>query len=216
MPLAVLVLLLAASDRAAAEPWSPLEVAALLQRRLELSPQQVKDLQPVVEAYARSVSGAIENRLGQGVEGWSPLLEELDRYYQELKAGLARVLTPGQLAEIDEIRDQVRAGVSAQLQERAFSGLAERLRLSEAERQRVLAVYQEDWRRKRALIEKYRGQGGRAVAREVGRGLRVIHEDTERELQSILTPQQMTDYRDYREEQRKKILDNLQKRRKRK
>jgi hypothetical protein len=48
----------------------------------------------------------------------------------------------------------------------------------------------------------------------VGRELKVIHEDTERALQTVLTPQQMSDYRAYREEQRKKIVENLQKRRK--
>jgi hypothetical protein len=120
------------------------------------------------------------------------------------------------MTELEEIKDEIRTQVSAHLQERAFSGLAERLRLSEAERERVLAVYQEDWRRKRELVEKYRGQRGRAVSRDVGRELRTIHEDTERELQSILTPEQMADYRDYREEQRKRILENLQKRRKQK
>jgi hypothetical protein len=186
----------------------------MLQRRLALSPQQVKDLQPAVEAYARAVSGAIESRLGSGVEGWSSLLDDLDSYHEELHQALARVLSPAQLAELESLRDELRTDVASHLRERAFSGLAERLRLSEAERQEVLSLYQEDWRRKRALVEKYRGQRGRAAAREVGRELKVIHEDTERALQTVLTPQQMSDYRAYREEQRKKIVENLQKRRK--
>lgn len=214
--LAALVVILAESEHAAAEPWSPLEVAALLQRRLDLSPQQVKDLQPVIDAYARSVSGAIESRRGNGVEGWSTLLDDLDSYHQELESRLAGVLTPAQMAELEQVKDEVRTEVSAHLEERAFSGLAERLHLSEGERKRVLAVYQEDWRRKRALVEKYRGQRGRSASRDVGRELKAIHEDTERDLQTILTPQQMSDYRDYREEQRKKIIEDLQKRRKQK
>jgi len=212
----LVVFLVATDGAAAAERWSPLEVAALLQRRLDLSPQQVKDLQPAIEAYSRSVSRAVESRRGNGVEGWSTLLDDLDSYYQELESRLSGVLTPAQMAELEEVKDEVRTEVSAHLEERAFSGLAERLHLSEAERERVLTVYQEDWRRKRALVEKYRGQRGRSVSRDVGRELKAIHEDTERELQTILTPQQMSDYRDYREEQRKKIIDNLQKRRKQK
>ena len=52
--------------------------------------------------------------------------------------------------------------------------------------------------------------------RDVGRELRRIHEDTERDLESILTPKQLSDYRDYREEQRQKILENLRKRRRQK
>jgi len=214
--LAALVVILAASERAAAEPWSALEVAAMLQRRLSLSPRQMKDLRPVVNAYARSVSGAIESRRGHGVEGWSALLDDLDSYYVELESGVASVLTPAQLAELEEVKAEVRTEVSAHLEERAFSGLAERIHLSEAERERVLAVYQEDWRRKRELVEKYRGQKGRSVSREVGRELKAIHEDTERELQTLLTPEQLNDYRDYREEQRKKILENLKKRQKQK
>ena len=214
--LGALILILAGAFPALAKPWNAADVAAYLQQRLELTPQQLRELKPVVETYARSVSESIESRRGSGVEGWSSLADDLDSYHDELEAGLSKVLTSEQLAELEEIRVGVRNEISNQLEERAFSGMAERLKLSETERERVLAVYQRDWRRKRELIETYRGERGREVARDVGRELRRIHEDTERDLESILTPQQLSDYRDYREEQRKKILENLKKRRRQK
>ena len=214
--LATAVVFLAAPDRAAGEPLTALEVAAMVQKRLQLSPQQTKDIQPILQSYARSVSGAVEGRRGNGVEGWSGLLDDLDTYYEELQSGLAGVLTPEQMAELDEVRAEVRNEVSARVQEQAFTGLAERLQLSDAERKSVLTIQQEDWKRKRELVEKYRGQKGRSVSREVARELKVIHEDTEGQLQSLLTSEQMSQYREYREEQRKKILENLQKRRRQK
>jgi hypothetical protein len=214
--LGALSLILTGAFPASARPWNAADVAAYLQQRLELTPQQLRELKPIVETFARSVSEAIESRRGNGVEGWSTLADDLDSYHEELEAGLSKVLTSEQMAELEEIRVGVRSEVSSQLEERAFSGMVERLKLSENERERVLVVYQRDWRRKRELIETYRGERGREAARDIGRELRRIHEDTERDLESILTPKQLSDYRDYREEQRKKILENLKNRRRQK
>ncbi len=216
VPIAALVLLLSAGDAAPTETWSALDVAALIQLRLKLTPQQVSELKAVIEAYARSVSEAIESHRGGGIEDLSALLAELDRYYRQLEAELARVLTPEQLQELEKLRREVRDEVAARLEERAFSGLAERLSLSEEQRRRVLTIYQEDWKRKRELIEQHRGERGRDARREVGREIRRIQKDTEEALEEFLTPQQMSDYRDYRKEQRKKILESLRQRRRQK
>jgi hypothetical protein len=211
--LAAFGLALVAPRPVKAEPWTALEVAAYLEKRLHLSREQVRDLRPAVDAYASSVSSSIGSRQGEGPEGWSRLLDELEEHHRAFTAELSRVLTPDQLAEVDALRAEVKAGAAARLEEQAFAGLQERLGLSEEVRQEVLSIFQEDWRRKRELVEKYREKEREARTRAVGKELAAIHEDTEAKLARVLTPEQMAEYHAYREEQRRKILELQRERR---
>jgi hypothetical protein len=198
---------------AGAEPWTALEVAAYLEERLGLSREQVRDLRPAIEAYASAVSAAIDSRRGDGPEGWSGLLDEIEAHHQTFSAELARVLTPEQLKELDALRTEVKEGAAARLEQEALRGLQERLSLSEPARQQVVSILQEDWRRKRELVERYRGKAGRPAPRDIGKELAAIHEDTEARLGGVLTPAQLAEFHAYREEQRRKILDSARKKR---
>jgi hypothetical protein len=208
-------LALVAPVLASAEPWTALEIAAYLQKRLHLSPEQVRDLRPAIDAYSSAVSSSIDGRRGQGPEGWSGILDELEEHHRAFEAELSRVLTPEQLAELDALLVELKAGAAARMEEQAFTGLQARLNLSEAVRQEVLSIFQEDWRRKRALVEKYREKDTRTRSRELGKDLGEIHEDTEAMLRSVLTAEQMAEYHAYRDEQRRKILELARERRRR-
>jgi Spy/CpxP family protein refolding chaperone len=211
--LAAAAFALAPPPPAGAEPWSALEIAAYLQKRLDLSREQLRELRPAVDAYSSAVSAAVDARRGQGPEGWSGLLDEIEEQHQVFEAELARVLTPEQMRELDALRTEIREGAAARIEDQALSGVQERLGLSEAAREQVFSILREDWKSKRELVERYRGKAGRSASRDIGKELAAIHEDTEARLAGVLTPEQMSEFRSYREEQRRRILDSAKKRR---
>jgi hypothetical protein len=98
--------------------------------------------------------------------------------------------------------------------EEFVSLLTERLGLSAEQVQQVRPVIEAHWEKRRGIIEKYRGQG-RWSPGSVQAEFQELRQATEGQLASILTEEQMEEYRELREEQRQTMRERRRGRRRR-
>jgi Omp85 superfamily domain len=93
----------------------------------------------------------------------------------------------------------------SQLRDELISTLEQRLKLSEQQKPELRTILNEDTERKLALVAKYHDQGTDAAA-TVGSEVESINQESRRRLTSLLTPEQLEEYRALEQQARRSRL----------
>lgn len=99
-----------------------------------------------------------------------------------------------------------------QLQQRLVD-MAERLKLTPEQKERVEPLVKQELERRRDIMAKYQGQRDLRSRRAMMQDMRSGQEDLDKQLSGILTDDQMAELRKMREENRERMRENIRQRR---
>jgi len=93
-----------------------------------------------------------------------------------------------------------------------ISDMKNRLNLTDEQEAKIRPIIEEQVKNRAALIEKYRGQGREGMS-SMRNELQALNQSTENQLQSILTKEQMEEYRKMQAEEREQMRKGSRSRR---
>ncbi len=190
----------------------PKQMLADLKERLALTDDQIAQIRPILKEQGEAIRGLIEQYKGSGFLELRSLQQEIQQLRQDMLTTLEPIVTVTQMKELQAFQDEIRTHIQSKVAERIIMNVAEQLDLSEEQIEQFAPLMKSDLDKRRDLIEQYRGQGRRAWKsfREENRQIR---QETEQELESILTVEQMKAYKALQNEFRQKIRQEILKRR---
>jgi Omp85 superfamily domain len=181
------------------------QLLADLKARLSLTEDQVRRLRPLIERRIQTLHALLERYRGKGVVEIQALWNELLSQRSDFEKGLKEVLTEQQIEAFQAAHQDLVREMLSPLRDELISTLEQRLKLSEQQKPKLHAILNDDTERKLALLEKYRDQGTDAAA-PVASELEVINQETRRHLTSLLTPEQLEEYRKLEQQARRSRL----------
>jgi Spy/CpxP family protein refolding chaperone len=87
--------------------------------------------------------------------------------------------------------------------------ITEKLGLTADQKAKVEPILRESFEKRRAVLEKYRGQRGLRALRSLRQELRPIQKETDEKLVNVLTKEQWKQFQKMREEIRKQLRDQI-------
>ena len=160
-----------------------------LKSRAGLSDQQMLSLRPLVEKQLQKLRSIFGKYSDKGVEAALPLWNELRASRWEFEKRLAEILTGQQLDVVLAARAEWVQNFLSKLRSEQSRLLEQRLELNTEQSNQMRSIMADDFARRLALLEKYRGQGSEASA-SFAQELSVIQLGTDMRLDAILTPEQ--------------------------
>jgi hypothetical protein len=91
--------------------------------------------------------------------------------------------------------------------------ITERLSLSKEQQAKVEPILKESFTKRRAILEKYKGQSGLRALRPLRRELEPIQKETDQKLEAVLTKEQMKEFKKLREETKDEVREIVRQRR---
>jgi len=125
----------------------------------------------------------------------SEQIEKLDRLHEELK-------------DRWQHRRGFRQGPMHAMSEHLFSRLKDSLKLSEVQEEKVRPIIEADIEKRRTIFETYKGQDRRGML-AMRNEMHELHKTTEKQLEKILTEEQMSEYWEMLEEQRRHLHEGM-------
>ena len=186
----------------------------LLMRRmahqLNLTEAQETEIEKIMEQAHKDISVFRER--------YHPEFEKIiDKSFALIK----ETLDEGQKIKLDELQEELkkrrgrigppgipRHHLPHEPREHPFAAMKERLALSEEQAAKVGPIIDESIKKRREVIKQQREQGfGRGGS--MRNALQAIQEDTEQQLDAVLTEKQMEEYRQIQKEQRQKMFSEM-------
>jgi hypothetical protein len=142
------------------------------------------------------------------------LLVEMRRVWDDTDMLVEAVLEEKQLEKYREfkkkLRKSARESAYESVSEAAIKDMIEKLELTDEQADRAIPILRKSARRRRKVLE-YAQQGGMNSRQEMRSHMETIDEETEEQLASILTEEQMKRYREIIEEQRREKREQMRK-----
>jgi uncharacterized membrane protein YdfJ with MMPL/SSD domain len=194
------------------QDFDPKQMLADLKERLELSEEQIAQVRPIIKEQGQALRAIVEKYKGQGFLEKRSMKEDVQKLREDTQKHLESILTVPQMKEVNAFQDELSTQLREKIRDRIISNLATRLNLTEEQTEHIRPILEENITKRRELIEKYQGQGRQAFQafREDNQQLQ---QETETQLEAILTGEQMREYKALQEEIRGKIREEIETRR---
>lgn len=144
------------------------------------------------------------------------LLVEMRRVWDDTDMLVEAVLEEDQLEEYREFKKELKKNAREfaydSVSEAAIKDMIEKLDLTDEQADRVIPILRKSNHRRRKLLEDAR-QGGRGAMQSARSQLETIDGETEEQLESILTEEQMKKYKKILEEQRQERRERMREQR---
>lgn len=223
--MAAALLLLAQTPHAAAQADGGLDEA---RERLGLSSEQWNELRPILRDHFEAQRAILEKYgvdiengdAGQrsSAENMRELSEELRRSSDGFEEQAAGILSPSQMAQLQQLQDERKERMREQLLVRQLEEMGAELGLTDEQLARMQPIYLDHVTTQLEILEKHGIEfGAPEQGRRVGfRKLRRLRRDTDRansetieRLTPILTGEQLQRYQAIQEEQRNQMRDRI-------
>ncbi len=183
---------------------SPDQIVEHLTERLDLTDEQVLAVQDVIEEKVLKMK-AIKSKTGSDRETTRAGMMKL-KWDTEIK--LNEILTDEQIEKYLELRHDKRGKFRGKRMGKGFGRTPEqviehmtnRLDLTPEQAAEITPIIEESIEKKKTVFEKYGG-----IRQEIRSEMETIHDETEVELSSILTDEQIEDLRAFRDKRRAKM-----------
>ena len=192
---------------------SPEEIVERLKDRLDLTEEQVEAIRPIIEEKVQ-MRNELREEYGTDRRAIRTEMQELKRS-TELKLG--DVLTEEQMEKYQELRQERREqmqrgkkrggrrqGAINKSPEQVISRLTERLELTEDQVTAITPIIEKNVEQRREIFDSYKGEG-RQLKDSMRNEMQTIGEETETQLSSVLTDEQMEKFLEFREERRERM-----------
>ena len=160
----------------------------LAKSRLNLTDQQTKELRPLLEKRIESL------RKLRNPSGGESLWRDLHASRENFESGLRRILTADQFALVPDLQVEWENDALARLRQQQINDVSDRLKLTPDQAIQARPVLDQDFDQKVTLIRNYRKDQSKG-AESFSKALEIINEDTETQLDRVLTDQQMAEFR---------------------
>ncbi len=194
-------------------PKSPGLIMERLTERLDLTDEQVEEIRPIIEEKIEKMN-AIREKRGTGRRAARIEMQKL-KWDAEIR--LNEILNEEQIEKYLELKQDMRAkrhrgkfrgdGMGKgfnRTPEQVIDRLTDRLDLSAEQAAAIEPVIKESIEKKRGIFDKY-GAKRREVKEAMRSELRAAGDETEAELSTILTDDQMEDLRTFKEQKRARM-----------
>lgn len=194
-------------------PRSPGLIMERLTERLDLTDEQVEAVRPIIEEKIQTMN-AIREKTGTDRGAARNEMQKL-RWDTEIR--LNEILDEDQIEKYLELRQDMRANRHKgkfrgdgmrkgfnRTPEQVIERLTDRLDLSREQAAAIKPVIKESIEKKRGIFDKY-GEKRREVKEAMRSELRAAGDETEAELATILTDDQMEDLRTFKEQKRARM-----------
>ncbi|HEX6043281.1 MAG TPA: BamA/TamA family outer membrane protein [Pyrinomonadaceae bacterium] len=156
--------------------------------RLNLTDQQTKELRPLLEKRIEALR-KLRNPFG-GESLWRDLYASREKF----ESGLRRILTADQLALVPDLQVEWENDALTRLRQQQINDVSDRLKLTPDQASQARPVLDQDFDQKVTLMRNYREDQSKGTE-PFSKALELINEDTEAQLDRILTDPQMAEFR---------------------
>ncbi len=198
-------------------PKSPELIIERLTDRLDLTDEQVEAIGPIIEEKFEKMTAIREK---SGTDRWAAR-SEMQKLKWDTQIRLNEILDEDQIEKYLELRQDMRAKRHSgkfrgdrigkgfnRTPEQVIERLTDRLDLSEEQAAAIEPVIKESIEKKRGIFDKY-GEKRREVKEAMRSELRAAGDETEVELATILTDDQMEDLRTFKEQKRARMDERM-------
>lgn len=181
-----------------------------MSHQLDLTKEQEAKIEKIMEQTHRDISAfreryhpEFEKIMDESFALIKETLDEeqktkLDEFQEELKKRRGRMGPPG----------MHRKHLSRKSPEHLLAAMKEHLELSEEQAAKVGPIIHESVKRRREVIQRQREEGF-AMGGSMRNELRAIREDTEKQLEAVLTVKQMEEFRYIQKKRRRKMFPEM-------
>ena len=195
---------------------NPDEIVSALKERLELSKDQEENIRSIiVEDFEKRDVLKKKYAEDDSTDELSLLIEQR-RLTKQTEGRIEEILTEEQMAAYEAFKEEYLAKAQrearARITDEAILIMKERLQLTEEQADIVLPIIDQAMKERQAMMQKFRGGGGRgdmSAMRGMREEMERIDERTEERLSKILTEEQMEEYKKIKEEQRDKMRERM-------
>ena len=192
---------------------SPEQIVERLTDRLGLTDEQVLAIQPIIEEKVLKMN---EIRASRGTDRQASKIE-MKKLRWDTQVKLNDILTEEQIAEYLELRQGQRGKFSRgkhcgdkmgrgfnKTPDQVIEGMTDRFNLTEEQAVAVEPIIEKTMEKKRAIFDKY-GEKRFEVKQAMRNEMQTVGDETEEELSTILTDDQLEDLRTFRDQKRERM-----------